>query len=439
VGTGAVLFATLLLIPGFARAASSNEAPATVANLPSGSPSASTSAAPIWIVKMNDDDPMYQPPSVQITVGQTIEWQNNGQVGHSVTDDPAKANHPGDALLPPGVKPFYSGNVMPGGRFRHTFTQSGRYRYFCVTHEADKMIGEVIVELPPAPQELAKSHSKSHSAKPRHEVTPSDIGSAAPIQIVRMNDDQPMYQPSSVQISAGQTIEWQNDGQVSHSVTDDPTRADRPGDALLPGGVQPFDSGNVMPGGRFRYTFKQPGRYRYFCHSDESSRMVGEVIVQERPAPRQEQVARSDSSKSTRAIVSSPRGRARSVQVVKMNDEQPMYQPSSVRIVAGQTVEWQNDGQVNYSVTDDQSHASDPVDALRPSGVRAFNSGAILPGRKFRHTFTKPGRYRYFCKTHENDRMVGEVIVAPAADRATSEGTESPDGLSAATRPAVPE
>ena len=29
------------------------------------------------------------------------------------------------------------------------------------------------------------------------------------------------------------TVEWENDGQVSHSVTDDPARADKPADALL--------------------------------------------------------------------------------------------------------------------------------------------------------------------------------------------------------------
>src|SRR5207248_84112 len=114
----------------------------------------STGAAPIWIVKMNDDDPMYRPSTIQVGLGQTVEWENDGQVSHSVTDDPARADKPGDALLPYGVKPFGSGNVLPGGRFRYSFTQPGRYRYFCLTHEGDKMIGEVIVEpSAPAPEE----------------------------------------------------------------------------------------------------------------------------------------------------------------------------------------------------------------------------------------------------------------------------------------------
>ncbi|MBV8054330.1 MAG: hypothetical protein JO071_03715, partial [Deltaproteobacteria bacterium] len=112
-GTGAGLFATLLLIPFYAAANPSGEASATSAEA---SFYESSGAAPIWIIKMNDDDPMYQPNSIQISAGQTVQWENDGQVGHSVTDDPARASKPTDALLPAGVMPFNSGNVMPGGR-----------------------------------------------------------------------------------------------------------------------------------------------------------------------------------------------------------------------------------------------------------------------------------------------------------------------------------
>ena len=425
-GMCAGLFATLVLIPVYAAAHPSGEVPATGAEVTPTSFSGSTSAAPIWIVKMNDDDPMYRPSMVEINVGQTVEWQNDGQVSHSVTDDPARADKPGDALLPAGVKPFNSGNVMPGGRFRHTFTEPGRYRYFCLTHEGDRMVGEVIVELPETP--TAERVTASHP-----QITPSDLRSGAPIQIVRMNDDEPMYRPSSTRVSAGQTVEWQNDGQVSHSVTDDPVRANNAGDALLPLGVTPFNSGNVMPGGRFRHTFNKPGRYRYFCLTHEGDRMIGEVIV-EPPAAPQEQIA-----KSNRQTLPSKSGPAAPLRVVKMHDDEPMYRPSLIQIVSGQTIEWENDGQVSHSVSDDPARAWDEIDALRPPGVRPFNSGSILPGGRFRHTFTEPGRYRYFCPTHEVDRMVGEVIVEPAASREASHTAPGPDGISAAAHPAVAE
>jgi plastocyanin len=429
-GICASLFATLLLIPLYAVANPSGGVTAMGGEAVPAPISASTSAAPIWIVKMNDDDPMYQPNRVEITVGQTIEWQNNGQVSHSVTDDPARADHPGDALLPEGVKPFNSGNVMPGGRFRHTFTRPGRYRYFCMTHEVDRMVGEVIVQPRPAPPTPRVAESRPAGAP----VTPSEASSSAPIQIVKMNDDDPMYQPNHIQIAAGQTVEWENDGQVSHSVTDDPARANQPGDALLPSGVTPFNSGSVMPGGRFRHTFRKPGRYRYFCISHEADKMIGEVMVAPAATAPAEQLARS-----TQRASSARKGTAVRFKVVKMHDEEPIYQPNPIQIVSGQTVEWKNEGQVSHSVSDDPQQAWDPVDAVRPSGVRPFNSGSIVPGGQFRHTFTAPGRYRYFSPTDKADTMIGEVIVAPVSNPENSPSTPSADGLSAAAQPALAE
>ncbi len=429
-GIGAGLFATLLLVPLYAAANPFGEASATRIGVTSASLSESTSAAPIWIVKMNDDDPMYRPSTVEIQVGQTVEWQNDGQVSHSVTDDPERANQPADALLPAGVKPFTSGSVMPGGRFRHTFTQAGRYRYFCLTHEGDKMIGEIIVHPQPAPP-LPRVASSRSSVAP---FTTSDVRSAAPIQIVRMSDDDPMYRPSSIQISVGQTVEWQNDGQVSHSVTDDPARANQPGDALLPAGVEPFNSGGVMPGGRFRYTFGKPGRYRYFCLNHEGDKMIGEVVVVPSAAPSEEQLARS-----SQHAIPPKRESVAPLKIVKMHDDEPMYQPNPIQIVSGQTIEWRNEGRVSHSVSDDPARAWDPLDALSPPGARPFTSGDILPGRQFRHTFTEPGHYRYFCRTHEADKMIGEIIVEPATKREASQRTSNADGLSAASRPMIAE
>jgi plastocyanin len=76
-------------------------------------------------------------------------------------------------------------------------------------------------------------------------------------------------------------------------------------------------------------------------------------------------------------------------------------------------VEWRNTGGVSHSVTDDPSHAANKDDAARPTGAAPFNSGSIMPGGSFRHTFDMPGKYRYFCMSHENDHMIGEITVLP--------------------------
>jgi plastocyanin len=430
-GICAGLFATLLLIPLYAAANPFSEAPAAAtASIPA-SPAQTTSAAPIQIVKMNDEEPEYQPNSIQISVGQTVEWENDGQVSHSVADDPARANNPADALLPVGVKPFNSGNVMPGGSFRHTFTKPGRYRYFCLTHEMDGMVGEVIVnplpETPPA--------RVARSSQGVIQAAASTVATGPPIQIVKMNDDDPMYQPNSIRISAGQTVEWENDGQVSHSVTDDPARANNPADALLPAGVKPFNSRSVMPGGRFRHTFTEPGRYRYFCLTHEADKMVGEVIV----TPATMQPPEQQLASSKRRIPFPEPNAPKPLKVVRMHDDEPIYQPSSIRIVSGQTVEWKNEGHVSHSVSDDPAEAWNRVDPLRPPGAQPFSSGSILPGGRYLHTFIEPGLYRYFGPTEEGERTVGEVIVVPASSGPAAQSGTGGDGLSAAARSDVAE
>jgi plastocyanin len=269
---------------------------------PSGS-MASPGSAPVKIVQMNDDAPMYDPSNIVITVGQTVEWHNNGQVSHSVVDDAKRAAKPDDALIPAGVDTFSSGGVMPGGTFRHTFTAPGRYRYFCMSHELDDMVGEVTVR-PAGTGEPPIAQVKSEPSKNREDISAAQAqaqlaalsvqallkppgaivqSSPAPVKIVQMNDDTPMYQPNSIVITAGQTVEWHNNGQVSHSIVDDAKRAAKPEDSLIPNGVDTFSSGGIMPGGTYRHTFTVPGRYRYFCASHELDDMVGEITV--RPAP----------------------------------------------------------------------------------------------------------------------------------------------------------
>jgi len=125
-------------------------------------PPPSEISGPTKIIKMSDDMPMYQPDSIIIRAGETVEWVNDGAVSHSVVDDPAKANKPDDVALPTGVPTFTSGSVMPGGKWHYTFLTPGTYRYFCMSHEMDSMIGEVIVQ-PPAAAEAARDASLLHA------------------------------------------------------------------------------------------------------------------------------------------------------------------------------------------------------------------------------------------------------------------------------------
>jgi len=87
----------------------------------------------------------FQPARVSIKVGKKVKWSNSSPYIHTVTADPDKAFQPEHVTLPPGAEPFDSGSIQPGGVYLHTFEVPGKYRYFCIPHEAAGMIGEVEV------------------------------------------------------------------------------------------------------------------------------------------------------------------------------------------------------------------------------------------------------------------------------------------------------
>ena len=102
-------------------------------------------AAPAATVKMSDTPPKFMPEKAKIKVGQTIEWINNAQTLHSVDADASMVQDAKDVVLPPGAKPFDSGFMGPGAKFDYTFTTPGTYKYTCVPHEKDGMIGTIEV------------------------------------------------------------------------------------------------------------------------------------------------------------------------------------------------------------------------------------------------------------------------------------------------------
>jgi plastocyanin len=105
----------------------------------------SANAAPAVIVKMTDKPPMFKPLKASIKVGQTVEWVNNAETLHSVTTDPDSAQKPSDVGSPVGAQPFDSGFMKPGMTFDYKFKVPGTYKYLCLPHEKDGMIGYVEV------------------------------------------------------------------------------------------------------------------------------------------------------------------------------------------------------------------------------------------------------------------------------------------------------
>lgn len=105
-------------------------------------------------------------------------------------------------------------------------------------------------------------------------------------------------------------------------------------------------------------------------------------------------------------------GAVKAAAIVTMSDALK-FSPQSVHIHSGDVVEWRNTSLLVHTVTADPSLAALPSSARLPAGAKPFNSGNLDPDGVFRHRFTTPGTYKYFCIPHEAAGMTGEVVVQP--------------------------
>jgi plastocyanin len=74
------------------------------------------------------------------------------------------------------------------------------------------------------------------------------------------------------------------------------------------------------------------------------------------------------------------------------------FDPATVTVHAGDTVEWKNDDSMDHTATDE-------VDPQK----RAFDSGNIQQGKTWTYVAGKKGTYNYFCSIHPF--MKGKLIV----------------------------
>jgi plastocyanin len=73
------------------------------------------------------------------------------------------------------------------------------------------------------------------------------------------------FQPATITVHPGETIEWKNEDAAPHTATAD---APKPG----------FDSGVIQSGAAWRYEARQKGTYNYICTIHPY--MKGTLIVQ---------------------------------------------------------------------------------------------------------------------------------------------------------------
>jgi plastocyanin len=216
-------------------------------------------------------DGAFVPERLEVGVGDTVEWKNEGERPHSVTEDEGS---------------FDSGTLEPGADFEARFDEPGTYRYRSTAEGDDGMVGVVVVlpeddgdssgssEEVSSEKESAEGSGESGSAdgdasaeeavgdsaardvsgsaesgaKPRSRSVSSGgpvLGQAAAVSI---QDDE--FVPSRVEVDAGGTVVWEHAGQNPHTVT---------------ASNGSFDSGTLNTGGSFSRTFPEPGTFSYYC------------------------------------------------------------------------------------------------------------------------------------------------------------------------------
>jgi len=155
------------------------------------------------------------------------------------------------------------------------------------------------------------------------------------------------FSPNSLTVQPGTTVTWLNNESVTHTVTSDSTL---------------FDSGNLVKGDKFNYTFTKSGTYAYHCKYH--SGMTGKIIVSGGTIPNQ-------------------------VIIAGFN-----FAPATLTVAVGASVTWTNNDAATHTVT---------------SNTTAFDSGDMTQGKSFTFKFTTAGTYAYHCIYHSN--MTGIIVV----------------------------
>ena len=107
-------------------------------------PGVTRSAEPVIVIDMQPSL-RFAPTPQTISVGDTVEFRNVSNFGHTVSTRPSTPEETASTELPAGAQSFDSGNIPAGGVYKQTFTVPGTYTYFCEPHHGAGMIGTIIV------------------------------------------------------------------------------------------------------------------------------------------------------------------------------------------------------------------------------------------------------------------------------------------------------
>jgi plastocyanin len=205
-------------------------------------------------------------------------------VVHAALMEVSEGNRPGAGEPGPALRRQFHVLVLPSFRASsaHTAVQRNVSTGNVRVKGGEQPCWHVVFDNPQVVAARAPSVRQTRLASPppgglnlRFSGAPAVPGAAAVVEMTNLLQ----YAPRDIRIAVGRTVEWRNPSHLTHTVTCDPSLAIDPRDVQLPEGAEPFNSGVMRPGAVFRYTFKTPGLYKYFCIPHEYAGMVGTVDV----------------------------------------------------------------------------------------------------------------------------------------------------------------
>ena len=399
-------------------------------------------------------DNAFTPVNLSVAAGTMVVWTNTGARPHTVTADDGS---------------FDSRKIVPNaGTWRHTFNVPGTYSFVCTYHA--KMTGSITV---------TGAGGSAPPAAPRTPTpTPVPPPPAAPGSV---NITDFLFSPKDLSVAVGATVTWRQFDRAPHTATS----TDR----------TTFDSGNLSTGDAYSFTFRSAGTYQYLCTYHPE--MVGSITVTNTPGavgswpavpgipnnilynevwdrttgtyvavpvssmaeittghytfwalilqgveggsitasglpplviafvddhysrfggpPATFRVAKPAPIPTQPAAAPGPKPAGGPAEVSMIDFD---YDPGNISVAVGTTVTFTNDGKAPHTAT-----ARD----------NSFDSGMMFKGDVYRHSFTTPGTFLYFCILHP--QMIATVEVRGEGNEPPPPPAPIPAGAPAA-RPA---
>ncbi len=166
-------------------------------------------------------NPDYDPDVAYVQKGFLVKWTNADSFAHTVTSSEDMGETFDSGMIDSEEEFILDTNEL----------EVGEYPYFCLVHPWMK--AQLIIEEPKEPISVS---------------IPEGAG-------VR-SEGQVYFDPTVLEISPGTTVNWTNDDTAAHTVTSGTAQGG-------PDGV--FDSGMILAGESFQFTFTEEGTQDYFC------------------------------------------------------------------------------------------------------------------------------------------------------------------------------